>query len=80
MADTVIRVAKDEVGFLMEVPPGISEVFPLWDPELFAKATVRIGKRAAFPDTWVAVDSLDWLQWEREARERKKALDKKEGR
>lgn len=77
MAEPVrIRVLKDDVGFLMEVPGPACDALPLWDPELFDRATVRIGKRAAYPDGCVAVDSSEWLQWEREARERREAEEK----
>lgn len=61
-----LRVIKDEVEFDLEVAERTDPKFPLWDPELFKGATVRIGKAAAFPPGRVAVQPVVPEPFERE--------------
>ena len=70
---TRLRVIKDGTRFFLDVPGAPSEKLPLWAPELFDGATVRLGKHAKEPEDCVFVSSTDWLQWEKEARERKES-------
>lgn len=71
----ILHVRKDHVAFDLEVAERTSDKFPLWDPELFAGATVHIGARALLPAEWLVVTADVWLKRAREHREHERVLE-----
>jgi len=77
MSAPIIRVIKDGCEVYLEVPGAPSDVFPLWDPELFDRATVRLGEHAKFKDCYSETADV-WLAKQRELRKEIEEREKRE--